>query len=473
MEGATFLMLEGLKKLIYIWQEASKAEKQRPNLKRKGDELAFLPAALEVLETPASPAGRMVVWLILILSVAAVIWAYVGKIDTVVVTEGQIIPGGRVKQIQPLETGIIRAIHVKEGQRVKQGDLLVELDPTEAEVNLAQLQYQYYLALANETRLVAYNDWLWHKEGKAFKAIKHLPEELINDQKQRLQSQKDLHQARLANLDSDKAAAKANILALEAEREKSKALLPLIQERELALQQLLNKGITRTSEWLEVKQELIDIEYGLRAEEERLKEANIELMAIARQRTELIEGERELVLGERIETREQREQAELALRRAQRQEEQNRLISPVDGVISQMGIHTIGGVVQAAQILMLIVPENTPLEVEAMVLNKDIGFVEQAQSIIIKVESFPFTRYGYIEGKVVQISPDAVEDEKRGLIYRIRASMEKTTMQVEGRMVQLTPGMKVSAEVKTGQRRILSFFFDPILRGASEALRER
>ena len=462
-------MFDGLKKIITIWREASKTEKERPQLKRKASELEFLPAALEVLETPASPAGRAVLWLILILVVSAVSWASLGKIDTVVVAEGQIIPGGRVKQIQPLEPAIIRAIHVKEGQRVKQGDLLVELDPTEAEVNLAQLQYEYDLAMANEARLSHYSDWLLGRK----EVSKATPKTLTSDQANRLKSQKEVHQARLFRLKSDEAAAKANILALEAEIEKSNAVLPLLQERETGLQQLLDKGIGRKPEWLEVKQQLIDLEYGLRVQAERLKEAKIALAAIARQRAELIEMEREEALTELIETREQRDQAELALRRALKQEEQNRLVSPVDGVISQLGIHTIGGVAQAAQTLMLIVPENAPLEVEAMVLNKDIGFIQNDQQVEIKIESFPFTRYGLIEGKVTHISADAIEDEKRGLIYRMRTSMDKTTMQVEDRIVQLTPGMKLTAEVKTGSRRIISFFFDPILRGTKEALRER
>ena len=473
MEGANRIMFDGLKKVITIWKEASKAEKERPQLNREGSELEFLPAALEVLETPASPAGRAVLWLILTLTVCAVLWASLGRIDTVVVAEGQIIPGGRVKQIQLLEPAIIRAIHVQEGQRVKQGDLLVELDPTEAEVNLAQLQYEYDLAMANEARLSAYSGWLSNTSEGVYAPQAGMPEALVKDQAQRLKSQKEVHQARLFRLGSDESAAKANILALEAEIEKSKAVIPLLQEREVGLQKLLDKGIGRKPEWLEVKQQLIDLEYGLMVQAERLKEANIGLAAIARQRAELIETEREEALSELIETREQRDQAELALRRVLRQEQQNRLTSPVDGVISQLGIHTIGGVAQAAQTLMLIVPEDSPLEVEAMVLNKDIGFIEKDQSIEIKIESFPFTRYGLIEGKVTHISADAVEDEKRGLIYRLRSSMDRTTMQVEDRTVQLTPGMKLTAEVKTGSRRIISFFFDPILRGAREALRER
>ncbi|MFK7866295.1 MAG: HlyD family type I secretion periplasmic adaptor subunit [Alphaproteobacteria bacterium] len=473
MESTDDIMFDGLRKIIAIWREASKAEKARPKIKRKGNELEFLPAALEVLETPASPAGRAVLWLILILVVSAVSWASLGRIDTVVVAEGQIIPGGRVKQIQPLEPAIILAIHVKEGQRVKAGDLLVELDPTEAEVNLAQLQYEYNMAMASEARLAAYSDWLLNEGIGGYRAAANVPAALAKDQIQRLKSQKALHKARLFRFSGEEIAAKANILALQAEIEKSQAVLPLLQEREASLQQLLDKGIGRKPEWLEIKQQLIDLEYGLRVQVERLKEAKIALSAIARQRAELIETEREKTLGELVEMHEQRDQAELALRQAMKQEAQNRLVSPVDGVISQLGIHTIGGVAQSAQTLMLIVPEDAPLEVEAMVLNKDIGFIQKDQSVEIKIESFPFTRYGLIEGKVTHLSADAIEDERRGLIYHMRASMHQTSMQVADRIVQLTPGMKLTAEVKTGSRRIISFFFDPMLRGAKEALRER
>ena len=150
-----------------------------------------------------------------------------------------------------------------------------------------------------------------------------------------------------------------------------------------------------------------------------------------------------------------------------------RLASPIDGVVQQLAVHTVGGVVTPAQQLLVVVPKEHQLEVEAWVENKDIGFVKKGQPVEIKVESFPFTIYGIIQGTVVSISDDAVPQEKVGLIYAARVSMERSAMQVEGKEVRLSPGMGVTAEIKTGQRRLMEFFLSPLLKSVQESARER
>jgi hemolysin D len=174
-----------------------------------------------------------------------------------------------------------------------------------------------------------------------------------------------------------------------------------------------------------------------------------------------------------VEARDRIETAELALRKAEKRERLQHLRSPVDGVVQQLQIHTIGGVVTPAQPLMSIVPKNAPLEIEVMVLNKDKGFVEARQRAEIKVEAFPFTKYGTIDGTVTQLSGDAIQDEKLGLVYAARVSMDRTTMRVKDRTVKLTPGMAATIEIKTGKRRIIEFLMTPLLRYRDESLRER
>ena len=149
------------------------------------------------------------------------------------------------------------------------------------------------------------------------------------------------------------------------------------------------------------------------------------------------------------------------------------LTAPLDGVVQQLAIHTIGGVVTPAQILMVIVPDNAALEVEATVQNRDIGFIHPGQEVEVKVETFLFTKYGTIPGKVISVSRDAVQDEKRGLIYPIRVALGRSSINVEGRQVELGAGMALTAEVKTDRRRIIDYLLSPIARYRQETMRER
>lgn len=135
-----------------------------------------------------------------------------------------------------------------------------------------------------------------------------------------------------------------------------------------------------------------------------------------------------------------------------------KLTSPIDGVVQQLAVHTVGGVVTPAQQLLVVVPQESPVEVEAWLENKDIGFVNVGQPVHIKVETFPFTIYGVIDGMVVTVSHDAIQQEKGGLVYSTRVSMARGTMQVEEKRVNLTPGMAVTVEIKTGTRRASSTF---------------
>jgi hemolysin D len=149
------------------------------------------------------------------------------------------------------------------------------------------------------------------------------------------------------------------------------------------------------------------------------------------------------------------------------------LVAPVAGVVQQLAVHSIGAIVTPAQQLMVIVPGNDRLEVEAMLENKDIGFVEVGQQAEIKVDTFPFTKYGTIEGEVLDLSNDAVADEAKGLVYKMRVSMKQDSLRVNGRQVTLSPGMTVTVESRTGTRRLIEFFLSPLLRYADESVRER
>jgi hemolysin D len=165
--------------------------------------------------------------------------------------------------------------------------------------------------------------------------------------------------------------------------------------------------------------------------------------------------------------------AEQELLKAKEREAAMSIYSPVNGVVHQLSVHTVGGVVTPAQELMKIVPRGAALEVEAFVENKDIGFVHRGQAAAVKLESFPFTRYGTIAGSIIDLSSDAISDERRGLVYRMRVSMSQDTIDVDGNTVSLSPGMAATVEVKTGQRRLIEFLMSPVFRAVQESARER
>ncbi len=170
------------------------------------------------------------------------------------------------------------------------------------------------------------------------------------------------------------------------------------------------------------------------------------------------------------------------------------LTAPVDGVVQQLAVHTIGGVVTPAQSLAVIVPAESHLEIEAMVSNRDVGFVSAGQSAEIKIDTFAFTRYGLLHGKVLTVSSDAItrdraqdknNDQTRGaeatsneprgqeLVYAARVSLDRTQMQIEDKLVNLSLGMAVTVEIKTGTRRIISYLLSPLRKYQHDVLRER
>jgi hemolysin D len=149
------------------------------------------------------------------------------------------------------------------------------------------------------------------------------------------------------------------------------------------------------------------------------------------------------------------------------------LTAPVDGTVQQLAVHTVGGVVTAAQPLMLVVPQDHEIEIEAFVANKDIGFIKPGQAVQVKVETFLYTQYGTLPAKVTHVAHDAIEDKERGLIYPIRVKLKKSTINVEGKMASLRPGMSVTTEIKIGKRRVISYFLSPLLAYQKDSLHER
>lgn len=225
--------------------------------------------------------------------------------------------------------------------------------------------------------------------------------------------------------------------------------------------------------YLEQEQARIEQERDLAAQQAKLEEIRAAMLESQRQRAALIAETRRATLDALNQAEQKVASLSQELLKAENRGRLMRLTTPVGGVVQQLAVHTVGGVVTPAQPLLVIVPNDNPLEVEVFVDNKDIGFVHAGQEVEIKVEIFPFTRYGTLHGTLIQVSSDAIQDEKRGLVYAARVKMARTTLEIDGRIVNLTPGMAVTVEIKTGKRRVIEYFLSPLLQYKDESLRER
>jgi len=460
---------------------------------RHKDELAFLPAALEIVETPPSPIGRAIGVSIIALFAAAVAWACIGTVDIVAVAPGKIIPSGRIKVIQPFETGVVRAIEVRDGQRVNAGDVLLELDPT---INTAELEHSRSDLLAAQleaARLRAVldggNDPLAH-----FKPPEGAPADLVSVQRRFLVSQAAEQAAKIAGIDRQIAQKEAERATTQASIDKLKATIPPLKERVGIREQLFNEKLGSKLLYLSELQDLVSARQDVLVQQSRYGEADAAIAALVESRNRAVAEYQRAASDELVKAEQKAAGLAQDIIKAEQRTKLQKLTAPVDGVVQQLAVHTVGGVVTPAQTLMIIVPLDSRLEVEAMISNRDIGFIEPGEEAAIKVDTFNFTRYGLLHGKILNVSQDAItrntpqdrgsekvlgaettSSEPRGqeLIYLARISLDRTQMQVDSKKVNLAPGMAVTVEIKTGQRTIISYLLSPLMRYRQESLRER
>lgn len=456
------------------------------NYKKLADERSFLPAAVELEQTPPRPMGRAIVYVICLLFVLAAIWAWYGKIDVVAVAQGKLIPSDRIKTIQPLEAGTIRAIHIKEGQLVEQGDTLITLDNTQAQADADRLAKELTAAKTNLARLEKLDALMQQQFSE--KGITNKKDTLNqtnanlltrdNDNTQTLsnrllQQQVEEFQARYQTLISERERTQAEVRMAQGEVEKLKLTMPILKERVDALEQLHAKNYSSKLEYLELKQQYIEEEQNIKIERARVSQIKANQSAIEEQINILRSEQQRIILDELQQTRLQVAALEQELIKASQRNRMTNLNAPITGTVQQLQVHTVGGVVTPAQELMVIVPQDTQLEAEAFILNKDIGFVNEGQSAEVKIDTFNFTKYGVIDAEVIDISNDAISDENLGLVYAARVKLKHTQMRVNDKLVNLTPGMSVAVEVKTGTRRLIEYFLSPLLRYKQESIRER
>ncbi|MDA5193671.1 HlyD family type I secretion periplasmic adaptor subunit [Govanella unica] len=471
---------------LEIWKASLAEDKERLKQKITVHEAEFLPAALEILETPASPIGRFTLWAIIGFLLIALLWAIFGHVDIVASATGRIIPKTHAKLIQPAELGVVRQIAVQNGDTVKAGDLLIALDPT---INAAESErirrelLAYHIVIARQTALLdaaTSGKVLFHPPQGIAPGIDSMQRRLIDS---RLQE----YLAGSRGLQSQLAEKRADLKLVVTELTKLRAMQPGLEEQLRMRRELMEKGLNSRLVYLDADQRLADHKKNIALDEDRITKEQAAIHAITQQIRELQEKFRKENLAELADAEDKAAAATQELTKATKRTGLQELRAPVAGLVTQLKIHTIGGVVQPGETLLQLVPEEG-LQVEALVLNKDIGFVREDQPVEIKLEAFPFTRYGIIHGKVIQIADDAQEltptdprqtssalqsREPQTLVYPAKISLKDLSINVDGRAVRLQPGMAATVEIKTGKRRIIDYILSPIVKYTSESMRER
>ncbi|WP_426208253.1 HlyD family type I secretion periplasmic adaptor subunit [Massilia sp. TWP1-3-3] len=432
---------------------------------RLADELAFLPAAISLQETPPHPAPRRLAWCLMGLFVLALAWSIIGQVDIVAVAPGRIIVSDRTKLIQPLEASVVRRVLVKDGQHVQAGQLLVELDPTAASADQASVAEQRSAALSEQQRSAALLRAL--ADGRRTDAgdnAQHAAQ---------LQSEWLDISARLARLDADSDHRQAEMNTVQAGVAKLEATVPLAQSRESDFKQLVGQGYMSGHATQDKTRERIELERDLATQRARLIEARSALQesvqAKAAYRAEAVRS-----LSDReAQAKSRYQQLDAEHSKASQRKQLTHLSAPVAGVIQQLAIHTAGGVVTPAQELMIVVPDSAQVSAQVSVANQDIGFVHAGQMVDVKLETFPYTRYGTVRARVDVVTSDAVTDDKHGAFYPATLTFAQKDMLIDGKRVALAPGMNITAEIKTGRRRIIDFLLSPVQKAGGESLRER
>ena len=445
-----------------------KQDEKKPT--RQRDEYDFLPAHLDVIEKPPAPRARLCALVLTVFLISVVIWSVFGRLDIHAGAQGRLMVSSHSKIIQPLEQGEVALINVKDGQYVKKGDVLIALNVVDVNAEIERLTQQIVHARLEYARLTA----LLTSDPKAnFIAPAQASKAQIQKSKAQLLSEVEETNAAIAQLQAE---LQVNLMQQQGDQQDLAALQSLkhnIDQRLKAKRSLAASKAIAKVELLEQEKELLEINRTISTLAAQTQILIAQHSSINEQIDSLLAQKRRQYYQALNQVEVDLTQVEQELMKSQERLRRQTLRSPVDGIVQQLSIHTLGGVVTPAQALMVIVPAQAYLEAEVKVLNKDIGFVLAGQHVEIKVDSFPFTKYGTIKGELLYISQDAVQDEQLGLVFPARVKLARSDILVDDAQVALGAGMTVMAEIKTGNRRVIEYLLSPLQQYQSEALRER
>lgn len=467
-----------LKQYVQVFNVAWKERKNFEIPYRQEDEQAFYPAHLELIESPVSALPKWIGRLIILFLFIAILWAYLGKVEIVAVASGKILPSGRSKIIQPIETAMVKKSSVRNGQFVQKGDLLLELTILGVESDLSKAQSALKLATLNRLRQEAILYAI--RENSIPQLAQGSLIANLNEKDPIFIQEEQLAISQYYTWLAEKQKVEADLLQKETEKKtiyiqikKLSAMLKYETERRNDIYSLYKRKDASKHEFLVQENRVVELEHEREIQQSKINELEAKLGQIRKEHQVFEQSFRRNILDELRKANEQIEQYTLEVEKNEQRQASSKIYAPVTGTVQQLQTNTIGGVVTTAQPLMTIVPQGEQLEVEVMVSNKDIGFINEGQDVSIKIEAFPYTRYGYIKGKVKYLSFDSVKDEQLGLAFPITIVMEQNHLNVDRKEIPLIAGMTLTAEIKTGERQIMDYLLSPLKVMVDESFKER
>jgi hemolysin D len=453
-------------------KQALAVDREREESRLAMEETTFLPAAMEIVERPVSPTARATAWVLLVGLLVTILWLTFGKVDVVASANGKIIPAANVQLVQPTEQGVVRQILVEDGQGVRKGQPLIVLDPTVSTAEATQAEKALETAQLDAARGRAVLSALDGK-GLHFVSPLKLPDDMMQTQLALARAQVAQIEATIAAKVADTGAATAALAEAQVQTAKLNETLPLLDEQIAANEEMLAKGYVSKLRVIEMRRQRLASGRDRDAAIQTARRARAQIQSASSTGDQARAEARANVLTDLNKAESEAKLRTEELSKATMRSSLQILRSPVDGTVSQLAVHTVGGVVEAAKPIMIVVPKGGKLIAEVRMFNRDAGTIRIGQPAAIKLEAYPFTRYGTVPGKILTISSDAVEDEHLGLVYVVDVEVTARGEDLARRDIQLTPGMAATADIGTDRRSILSYLLSPVQAMAHDAARER
>jgi hemolysin D len=432
----------------------------------RDDSHEFKPTMAEIEDRPSHPLGRVVFWIVVATMLFFGVWFCVGKVDVVVSARGAVIPEGDVKVLQPLDTGVVSAILCAEGDFVKKGQVLMEIDPsiTAPELESKKKTLDFLdLEQARLDRTLSRQDFA-PTGGKHDREVVRRQRELYQSTTASLQKQIESKKAEFCRLEEES-------VAIVTDKAYAASELDISLEREKRLKAVLD--IIPRSEYDRVHDDILRHRNAVDQGTSKLEQLLHQKRQISADIASMEESFKVTALREIADKQKQATEIRAEINKTSFRNERQRILAPVDGYISSLLFHTIGGVVTPAQKLITLVPRTAPLVIKAEVLNKDIGFVKQEMPVSIKIDTFDFQKYGILKGSIRSVARHSVDNEKLGPIYEVFVTPAQNCFVIEGTEMTITSGMTLTAEIKVGKRRIIEFFIYPLIKYLDEGITVR
>ncbi len=442
------------------------------------DPLDFSPPLLRLQDAPPNPLGRKVLWLLLSLLAALLLWATFGRLDIVAVAEGKLIPESYVKIVQPAESGIVKDILVREGQAVKAGQILMRMDTLISEADTQSIGAEHQRKRLALRRIQA------ELSGAPFKAEASDPPGLAHEINAQYRANRTAFEAALAEERSRLIRARQELAAAEQVKRKLEDTLPHYREQDKAYEKLVKDGFAGALMGSDKKRERVEKEQELQTQTFVIESAKAGTLQSEKKLAQIDSDYRRQLHAERNEIQGQFDKLTQEVTKQAHKQELLELKAPQDGIVKDLATHTTGTVVQPGSVLLTLVPQGEILRAEVWVSNEDIGFVRQGQPVKLKFAAFPFQKYGMVEGSVEHVSADAADNntgnaqadlskKSQPLVYKALVALQRMNLEMDGERFGLAAGMQTNAEIWLGDRTVLEYLLSPVRKAWHEAGRER